>query len=137
LADKLNAAINDAGWGLWALERQDNGAFIGFTGLNPFSDLPVDDGVEIGWRLDPDAWGFGFATEAARAALAFGFETLALNAIDSFTATINQRSIAVMQRLGMQNTGSNFFHPRVPEESPLREHVLYRITYDQWSASKK
>ncbi|MDH5481193.1 MAG: GNAT family N-acetyltransferase, partial [Nitrosomonas sp.] len=81
-----------------------------------------------------DAWGKGFATEAAKVAMAFGFNQLALNEIVSFTATTNQRSMAVMERIGMQNTQQNFNHPAVSPDSPLYEHVLYKVTRQQWEA---
>jgi len=112
-----------------------DGQFIGFTGLNPFSGLPIEDGVEVAWRLTRAAWGHGYASEAARRVLQFAFEKLPLQAIDSFTAKSNVRSIAVMQRLGMTDVGRTFLHPHVAEDSPLREHVLYRITREQWRAA--
>jgi RimJ/RimL family protein N-acetyltransferase len=85
--------------------------------------------VEVGWRLARAHWGKGYATEAARAALAFGFEQVGLNEIVSFTVPANTRSIAVMERLGMtRNPADDFDHPSLPEGSPLRRHVLYRLT---------
>ena len=132
MAERFSGELLERGWGIWALERLQDRQFIGFTGLNPFSGLPIDDGVEIVWRLTRTAWGHGYASEAARRSLRFAFEKLSLLAIDSFTATSNKRSIAVMQRVGMSDTGQTFLHPRVPEDSPLREHVLYRITREQW-----
>ena len=126
-ADRFSARIDANGWGLWALERE--GEFIGFTGLAvPAFDAPFLPGVEIGWRLARSAWGNGYATEAARAALAFGFDRLGLDEIVSFTAVANQRSRSVMERLGMTRDESNDFeHPSVPEGNPLRTHVLYRL----------
>lgn len=127
LAHKLMRAIDEQGWGVWALQRRDNGEFIGFTGLHPCTDMPFADGVEIAWRLARPAWGQGFATEAARQALQHGFIELELDEIVSFTACSNLRSIAVMERLGMRREAKTFMHPRVPVDSPLRKHVLYRI----------
>lgn len=98
--DRLSAGVSDRGWGLWAVEHE--GAFIGFTGLNPVgADLPCAPGIEVGWRLGRSAWGHGFATEAARAALEFAFAQLASAEVVSFTATGNTRSRAVMERIGM------------------------------------
>lgn len=126
-ADRFSAALESNGWGLWAVER--DGEFIGFTGLAvPTFDAPFLPGVEIGWRLARSAWGHGYATEAALAALAFGFDRLGLDEILSFTAVHNQRSQAVMKRIGMTRDEANDFdHPRVPEGSPLRAHLLYRM----------
>jgi RimJ/RimL family protein N-acetyltransferase len=91
--------------------------------------LPFAPAVEVGWRLHPDHWGRGDASEAAVAALAFGFDEAGLHDIVSFTATRNTRSQAVMERIGMTpDTDANFDHPGLPEGSPLRRHVLYRIS---------
>jgi ribosomal-protein-alanine N-acetyltransferase len=84
--------------------------------------------VEVGWRFRPQFWGRGYATEAARLALDYGFNTLQLPEIVSFTAMGNQRSRRVMERIGMQRDfAGDFAHPRIPEGHPLRSHVLYRL----------
>jgi RimJ/RimL family protein N-acetyltransferase len=83
--------------------------------------------VEVGWRLARDAWGHGYATEAARAALAFGFRELGLAEIVSYTTLGNARSIAVMERLGMRRD-IEFEHPLIPVGSPVRNHILYRLS---------
>jgi RimJ/RimL family protein N-acetyltransferase len=92
---------------------------------------PFTPAVEIGWRLSRDAWGNGYATEAARAALDFGFGS-GLEEIVSMTSTTNLRSQAVMQRLGMhRDPADDFDHPNVPVGSPLRRHVLYRLRREE------
>ena len=127
LAARADALFDTRGYGLWALERLDTGAFIGFTGLAAMPEgIPGSGGVEVGWRLAQSAWGQGFATEAATAALRFGFETLGLAEVNSITAVINIRSRRVMERLGMQ-VADEFDHPKLPEPSPLRRHVRYTI----------
>ena len=127
LAARADALFDLHGYGLWALERRDTGEFIGFTGLAPMLEgIPGSGGVEVGWRLAESAWGQGFATEAATAALRFGFETLGLAEVNSITAVINIRSRKVMERLGLQ-VGGEFDYPKVPEPSPLRRHVRYTI----------
>jgi RimJ/RimL family protein N-acetyltransferase len=132
MADTIQAKIADQNWGMWAVEILETGAFAGFVGLNrPGYPLPFAPCIEVGWRLDKAFWGNGYATEAGDAAVEFGFN-LRLDEIVSFTAVPNVRSQAVMQRLGMTNTGQNFEHPMVPEGDRLREHVLYKITQDQW-----
>ena len=84
--------------------------------------------VEVGWRLARDAWGFGYASEAARAAVAVGFDEVGFDEIVSFTATGNVRSMRVMERIGMtHDPADDFDHPALAEGSPLRRHVLYRI----------
>ena len=84
--------------------------------------------MEVGWRLAADQWGRGYATEGARAALGYGFDTLGFEEIVSFTSAINRRSWRVMERLGMmRDAAGDFEHPNVPEGHPTRPHVLYRI----------
>ena len=129
LADKSRAAIRDQGWGLWAVEVVGVAPFIGFVGLNTVADsIPIAPCVEVGWRLDRRFWGYGYASEAATAAVAFGFASAHLSEIVSFTATINHRSRKVMERIGMRFNGETFEHPNVPKNHPLREHVVYRIS---------
>ena len=127
--DRLDATLRDQGWGLWALERQDTGEVIGFTGLAvPGHDLPFQPCVEVGWRLGIPAWGRGFATEAAREALRVGFDEVGLAEVVSFTSVLNTPSRAVMERLGMtRDPADDFEHPALPPGHPLRPHVLHRI----------
>jgi len=132
MADRCQSQITERGWGLWAVEKRDTSQFMGFVGLHtPIAELPFSPCVEIGWRLASPYWGHGFATEAARGALHVGFELVGLTEIVSFTAMFNFRSRAVMERLGMRKSGS-FEHPRVPVESQLCEHCLYRLSCEQW-----
>ncbi len=121
------ARITDKGWGLWAVERRGDGAFLGFTGLMQLRESnPLAPGVEIGWRLARHAWGSGYATEAARGALTFGFERLALPEIVAFTATGNVRSRAVMDRVGMaRREDLDFDHPALPKGHVLERHVVW------------
>ncbi len=129
LAERIERLIAEHGWGLWAVETLHAKQFIGFVGLHHLSaDLPFAPGVEIGWRLASEHWGQGYALEAARAALRAGFEKLGLPEIVAFTALQNLRSRALMEQLGMRNSGENFLHPRLAADSPLREHCLYRLS---------
>ena len=123
--------------GLYAVEVAETRTFIGFVGLAvPRFEAPFMPCVEIGWRLRREAWGHGFATEAAARALAHGFETLRLPEIVSFTTVANEPSRAVMRRLGMQHDpAEDFDHPSIPEGHPMRRHVLYRLTAEQWRAA--
>ncbi len=89
----------------------------------------VRPGGRGGWRLHPDHWGHGYATEAAAASLDYGFDEAGLDEIVAFTTTVNTRSQAVMERIGMgRDPEGDFDHPRLPEGSPLRRHVLYRVS---------
>jgi ribosomal-protein-alanine N-acetyltransferase len=111
----------------WGSEEESGGAeSVGFTGLavpKPFTPC-----VEIGWRLSAEHWGRSYATEAAWAALLYGFETFGLDEIVSFTVPMNVRSRRVMEKLGMTHDPSeDFDHPALPEGHRLRRHVLYRV----------
>jgi len=88
----------------------------------------MPDVVEIGWRLAREHWGNGYASEAAREALRFGFEKLGLEEIVAFTAVANEPSRRVMERIGMTHDPSrDFEHPNVPD-GPLNRHVFYAVT---------
>ncbi|WP_328390513.1 GNAT family N-acetyltransferase [Streptomyces sp. NBC_00400] len=127
-AARFQAALDERGWGWWAVEVRATGEFIGFTGLDPVDeDMPFT-GVEAGWRLTRSAWGHGYATEAAEAVLAFGFTTLGLPEILAVTTATNLRSQAVMRRIGMtHDPADDFDDPDVPD-GPLRRNVVYRIS---------
>jgi RimJ/RimL family protein N-acetyltransferase len=133
-SDAQSARIRDGfarrGFGLWAVEVPGVADFIGFVGLAvPHFEAHFTPCVEIGWRLAHEHWGKGYATEAARAALDFGFGRLALDEIVSFTVPANRRSRGVMERIGMTRTpADDFDHPVLAEGHPLRRHVLYRAT---------
>ncbi|KPB71936.1 GNAT family N-acetyltransferase [Pseudomonas cannabina] len=131
---RLRGHFAELGFGFWALERKDTGEFIGFTGLHVVGfKAPFTPAIEIGWRLAREHWGLGFASEAAWTALGCGFERLKLEEIVSFTAFNNQPSQKVMQAIGMQHDESdNFEHPDLPDGHPLKPHVLYRISREQW-----
>ena len=134
MMDRLSVDISSRGFGLCAAELAETGETIGFVGLNPAA-LPgilPDDAVEIGWRLAPEHWRKGYATEAARAWLGVAFRTLGLDEVVSFAVWNNVRSLAVMERIGMLHDPSgDFEHPRVAEPS-LRPHVLYRLGRADW-----
>lgn len=125
------------GWSNWAVEQKDSGEFIGFVGIwIPKRELPFSPCVEIGWRLARRFWGKGYATEGARASLNVAFEQLGLPEIVSYTALLNTPSRAVMERIGMRNTGEDFDHPLVPPGHALQRHCLYKITREAWASHR-
>jgi len=137
LAERLSTLLTEQSWGMWAVEKSEDNSFIGFVGLHkPSYELPVSPCVEIGWRLARGEWGKGYATEAAKAAQTFAFSELKLLTLYSFTSVINRRSQSVMKHLHMRDTEQNFDHPMLPAQSPLREHVLYKIDCDSWRQLK-
>ena len=129
MVDRIEKNFSERGFGLWAIEVPGVAAFVGFAGLDvPGFRSHFTPCVEVGWRLAFEHWGHGYATEAARLALRYGFETLALAEIVSFTSAANHRSRAVMERLGMhRDPADDFEYPQLPEGHPLRKHVLYRL----------
>ena len=134
LVERFRDQLDRLGYGLWAVEVPGVAPLIGFVGLSvPRFSAHFTPCVEVGWRLARAHWGRGYATEAARAALAFGFESVGLREIVSFTVPANTRSRAVMERLGMDRDAADHFdHPSLPEGDPLRPHVLYRLSRERW-----
>lgn len=125
--DRVQAHQAEHGFGFWVVERQADAFVVGMTGIwwTP-DDVGLGRVVEIGWRFLPDAWGQGYATEAAKAALAYGFETVGLPEIIAFTARSNLASQSVMRRIGMSHDPArDFDHPKLAEDHPLRPHVVY------------
>jgi ribosomal-protein-alanine N-acetyltransferase len=125
LARDFAGRIERRGWGFWAVEVRGGPSFIGFVGLNePSFEAHFTPTVETGWRLGREHWDRGYATEAARAAVEFGFGELELEEIVAFTVPANTRSRRVMERLGMtHDPAEDFDHPRVPP-GPIKRHVL-------------
>jgi RimJ/RimL family protein N-acetyltransferase len=134
MADRCQSLIKERGWGFWAAECKDTREFVGYVGLHiPSADLPISPCVEIGWRLAYHHWGKGLASEAGKEALRFGFHRLGLREVVSFAALGNRRSVAVMGRLGMKESGT-FVNPHVPEGHYLRQLCLYRLSHEQHAA---
>jgi RimJ/RimL family protein N-acetyltransferase len=126
---RVETRYREHGIAWWAVEIPGVTPFAGFLGLSvPSLVAHFTPCVEVGWRLAPEHWGHGYATEGARAALRYGFETLGLREIVAQTSVPNVRSRRVMEKIGMtRDPGDDFEHPQVPEGSALRPHVLYRI----------
>ena len=129
MASTIKALIGEQGWGYWVVEEKETSEFVGSLGLHkPDGDFPFLPCVEIGWRLSSEHWGKGYAFEAAREVLKFAFEVLELDEVVSFTAVVNKPSWRLMERLGMKNSHENFEHFALPKDDRLCEHVLYRLS---------
>jgi RimJ/RimL family protein N-acetyltransferase len=131
--DAFAEELDREGFGLWAVEVPGGARFAGMIGLHRMNPaLPCAPAVEVGWRLHPDHWGHGYATEGAAAALRFGFDEIGLSEIVAITTVQNRRSQVVMERIGMvRDVDGDFDHKSLPEGSSHRRHVLYRVTPSQ------
>ena len=130
--DRYAAREAASGFCMWAMERRADRAFLGLAGLQhvPY-EAPFTPAVEVGWRLARQHWGQGYASEAARLALAYGFGTCGLREIVAVAVPANTRSLTVMERVGMRrDPDGDFEHPALPEGHPLRRHACYRVTSD-------
>jgi len=132
--DKTIGLIQAQGYGLFAVERKSDHQFLGFIGLaHPSYETHFTPCTEIGWRLDKEHWGKGYATEGAKAVLDFAFNQLNLDEIVSFTAVLNLPSINVMKRIGMKlDVEGEFNHPRVEAGHKLERHILYRMRREDY-----
>jgi RimJ/RimL family protein N-acetyltransferase len=137
--DEWTAEINATPFGKFPVELKQTGECMGYCGLVPANVPPTlaTDAIEIGWRFASRFWGKGYASEAARALLRYGFEDLGLKEIISFTIPVNLRSQAVMRRIGMRrDEAADFDLPRIPDNKPeFKRHVLYRLTKADWAHS--
>ena len=128
MIERIKTHFEKNGFGLYAVDELATGQFIGFIGFSTATfESDFTPCTEIGWRLRKEAWNKGFATEGALACLEYGVPKFGLKDIYSFTAVLNKPSERVMQKIGMTKIGE-FAHPRVSESSPLRPHVLYKIS---------
>lgn len=133
LIDEIEACFDRHGFGQWVVERTADQRVIGFVGLEiADANAPFDPPVHIGWHLARDAWGHGYATEAAEAVLDFTFDEVGLAQVVAHTTALNERSEAVMRRLGMTHDAEDDFAPWYPPGHPKRRFVLYRMTAANW-----
>ncbi|MEO5494122.1 MAG: GNAT family N-acetyltransferase [Sphingomonas sp.] len=129
VVDRHNAFMASHGYCFWAVERTVDGVFLGFCGIKPGPEgTPVADELEIGWRLRRDVWGQGYAREAAEAVIAWAWANTDEPQIAAMTVADNVNSWGLMKRLGMRRDhGGDFDHPAVPDGSPLKRHIVYRL----------
>lgn len=131
----FRALLIQHGWGIWAVERKEDQAFLGSAGIMvPVASYPLRNCVEIGWRLDRPYWKKGYATEAALGVLKFAFADLGLPEIVAFSDVRNINSQAVMKRIGMLNTHRNFWHKDPQGEK--RQYCLYAINQEMWEENQ-
>jgi len=126
--DRQNGFVEGYGSGFLAVERKDDGAFLGFCGVKPGAlDTPLEGRPEIGWRFAQSHWGRGYAREAAAACLDHGFAQQGFADIWAMTVLGNARSWGLMERIGMIRCPDlDFDHPQPELEPRLKPHIVYR-----------
>jgi len=126
---RQNALLADLGHCFWAIERKDDGAFLGFCGLKPgAAGTPIEQRIEIGWRIGRAHWGQGYAREAAKASLHWGWANLDVESIWAITVPGNSRSWGLMERIGMiRRAELDFDHPLPGLEARLKPHITYTV----------
>jgi RimJ/RimL family protein N-acetyltransferase len=127
-AARMRDALERDGYGWWVAEHKVDSSFAGVIEL---MEVPYEahftPATEIGWRLRPEYWGRGLATEGARVALRFAFENLGRIEVVAMTARLNVRSQRVMERLAMTyDAADDFDQPLVEVGHRIRPHALYR-----------
>ena len=137
--EKVKFQINKRGWWFFAVEIKNTSEFIGFIGLsNTAFEAPFTPCTEIGWRFHRNFWKKGYATEGAKTVLDFAFRKIGKESIVSYTSKLNFPAIAVMKRIGMvEDPSYSFDHPKIPKGHPLRPHILYRLSKDQFFKNKQ
>ncbi|HEY1612857.1 MAG TPA: GNAT family N-acetyltransferase [Rhizomicrobium sp.] len=134
--DRVGACQAKNGFSFWIVERRSDGALLGFCGLKVGTEASIAGEIEIGWRLREDAWGQGYAREAAQASLAWAWENLSCNRVVAVTIKENTPSWGLMERLGMRRTPElDFEHPEFPADNPVRYHIAYVIARPNKAAS--
>lgn len=131
----FDAALEKAkrnGFHFGSARTKEDDAFVGLMGIGIIPDdmrdvIPGRPRVEIGWVFARQFWGQGLAPEGARTWLDHAW-SIGLPEVVAFTASLNQPSQRVMEKIGMvRNQADDFQHPRIEDGHPLRPHVLYRI----------
>lgn len=132
--EETEACFEANGFGQWAVERTEDRRLIGYIGLDVAGEeMPFRPLVHIGWHLAVDAWHRGYATEGAAAVLDFAFSEVGLSEVVAHTTALNERSRAVMRRLGMTHDPTDDFDaPWYPQGHPNRRFVLYRLNRAIW-----
>lgn len=138
LVARMQGLQADLGHCFWAMERLEDERLIGWCGAIRGTVGPIVDKLEIGWRMARDCWGFGYASEAARATIDWCFADRPDDAVWAITHIENWRSRAVMERLGMRYCdGLDFDHPRLAKDDPLLRHVTYALSREEHVARRK
>ena len=129
--DRMNAMLTQHNFCYFAVDVLESKKLIGFIGLSLKDFLKeFDTFIDIGWRLKKEAWGYGYATEGAKRCLSYGFKDLNLKTIYAVAPVVNQKSIAVMKKIGMTYS-KEFRHPLLNDYPYLETCALYKITSEE------
>ena len=129
-AEHLRRKIDELGYGWWVVEVPGETPFAGVIALQevPF-EAHFTPAYEVGWRFAPEFWHRGYATEGARGALDYAFNTLRWKEVVAMTTALNVPSQRVMERIGMtRDSKGDFLHPAIHKDHRLRPHLLYKIS---------
>ena len=129
---RLLSYEREHGHTFWCVERKGDGAILGFCGLKRSNQAGGPMGMmEIGWRLREDAWGKGYAREAASASLDLAFDRFGADEVIALTVQRNEGSWGLMKRLGMRRREDlDFPNSDFDEEEPVI--IVYSIARDEW-----
>jgi len=138
--ERIDAYQRELGFTFWIVERQSDAALLGFCGLKR-ANAPGGEAfageIEVGWRLREDAWGQGYAQEAAVASLDLAFERFAAPRVVAVTAHGNLPSQKLMIRLGMTRRAEfDFVDQRFPPGSDVNPQILFAIEAADWPAAR-
>lgn len=139
--ERLDGYMRDHGHTFWAVERREDGALLGFCGLkrmNSPGGEHLHGAFEIGWRLREDAWGKGYASEAARKSLDLAFDHFGAPFVVALTVPDNLASQKVMERLGMRRVPHfDYADRRFPCPGELNPSIVTLITAAEWRSAQR
>ncbi len=128
MVERIMTGQREQGFSFWIVERRSDRALLGFCGFKRGTVNPIMGEMEIGWRFRQDAWGQGYAREAAQACLDWAWANVDCERIFAITVLGNAPSWGLMRRLGMtRREDMDFNHPNFAPEHPLAPHITYEI----------
>ena len=133
---RLLSYEREHGHTFWCVERRSDGAILGFCGLKRSNQSGGPLGMmEVGWRLREDAWGRGYAKEAATASLDLAFDRFDAEKVIAMTVQRNTASWGLMERLGMRRRDDlDFDNAEFDKEDPVI--IVYSIDRASWTAHR-
>lgn len=137
--ERIAGYQRDHGHTLWIVERMADSEMLGFCGLKPVNTVgsgAMHGEFEVGWRLREDAWGKGYAKEAAIASLDLAFEKFRAPHVVALTIAENRASTGLMERLGMIRRSDLDFETPDDWAAQYNPVIVYRLTREEWSEAR-